>query len=185
MDKKVWAIIGIITLHLALMLFFRGTLKPEELAQATKISNPDAAPIQPNPYLFPKSPAVEPIEQNNEGQTEQIIGGAERKPQQEAIVSRKQTPPTRSSEIVQTSFKTIPNRTVAVTPPVWQDTIIWIKKTEIQQVYQPVQAITVAEPKAAPAADVAPIKKKKSFMKKVVPVLRKPYDWIKTLVSKL
>ena len=76
MDRKVWAIVGIIALHLALMLFFRGTLKPEELAQASKPSHPDAAPIEPNPYLAPKPLTTEAAAGDDAAQPEQLLATA-------------------------------------------------------------------------------------------------------------
>ena len=54
MDQKVLAIIVIGALHLTLMWFMRGSLKPEELAHGTGMMHPDAAPIEPNPYTAPK-----------------------------------------------------------------------------------------------------------------------------------
>ena len=185
MDRKVWAIVGIIALHLALMLFFRGTLKPEELAQAAKTPHPDALPIQPNPYLAPTLLASEQAADSDAAHPEQFITTAAKSAPRPKTVSRVRESSSRTSNPEPTkSFQTIPTRMVAVTPPIWQDTLIWVKRTEVQPIYR-AERTALAEPKAPPVANIAPIKKKKPFIKKVVTVIRKPYDLIKTLVSKL
>lgn len=189
MDKKVWAIVGVIVLHLALMLFFRGTLKPEELAQTTNREHPDAAPIQPNPFSVPNVSVTTAFQADGAvKQPTPLIAREASKQSRAEVLSRKQTIPIRTSIPDRpVDSKTVPNRAVAVAPPVWQDTVIWIRRTEVQPIYQQPERAVVIEPKVSPAAaaDVSPVKKKRSFFKKVVPVIRKPYDWIKTLVSKL
>ena len=184
MDRKVLAIVGIIALHLALMLVFRGTLKPEELAQSTRSSNPDVSPIEPNPYRVPSVPVVTQPLPDDQMHAAQVVAKVVKKPHRGENLSRKHISLARIPDRDITSFKTMPSRTVAVTPPVWQGTIILLKRNEVQPLYQAQRAAAI-EPKAAPTARITPIKKKKPFLKKAVTVIRKPYDWIKTLVSKL
>ena len=185
MDRKVLAIVGIIALHLALMLLFRGTLKPEELVQAAKTPHPDALPLQPNPYPAQKLVASEAAADGDAPKPEQLIATAAKSEPRAKTISRERASSDRASDPEPIkSFKTVPTRMIAVTPPVWQDTVIWVKRTEIQPIYR-AERTALAEPKPPPVANIAPIKKKKSFIKKAGTVIRKPYDWIKTLVSKL
>lgn len=178
MDKKVLAIIVIGALHLTLMWFMRGSLKPEELAHGTGMMHPDAAPIEPNPYTAPKVLAADEQETN---------GGEKnfKKPVLAQAISKKPDLPARNAKLHRSrDMEMIAGRTDTVAPPVFQNTIIWVKRAEVQPVYQAERA-AVIEPKIAPAANIAPIKKRRSFFKKAGPVIRKPYDWIKTLISKL
>jgi hypothetical protein len=183
MDKKVWAIVGIIALHLALILFFRGTLKPEEMAQAGKTSHPDVSPIEPNPYLVPtilEEPASHPT-----APAGQTVAQAVKKPDRIATVASRFKTRRNQPPLSERTFQPIQDRTAAVTPPVFQDTIIWVKTSDVRPIYLADRKAVTERTEAAPVARIAPIKKKRSFFKKAVPVLRKPYDWIKTLVSKL
>ena len=185
MDRKVWAIVGIIAVHLSLMMFFRGTLKPEELAQSTKSSHPDVSPIEPNPYLVPTFPTSDNAA-DEAAPAEPIIARAVKKLQRIETASRSRKTPARNAAPGRIrNFETVQVQTAAVRPPVFQDTVIYVKASEVRPIYLADKKF-VAEPKAVPAARIAPIKKKKPFLKRaVVPIIRKPYDWIKTLVSKL
>jgi hypothetical protein len=183
MDKKVLAIIAIGALHLTLMWALRGSLKPEELARGPEIVHPDAAPIEPNPYNPPTVLAVEPKIEETDRNVETDRAGDQ--PVFARTVSKKRILPSRNEVPRSVDTDIVPQRAVAVAPPIFQDTIIWVKRAEVQPIYRAERADAV-EPKAAPAARIAtPIKKKRSFFKRAAPVIRKPYDWIKALISKL
>ena len=184
MDKKVLAIIAIGALHLTLMWALRGTLKPEELARGPEIVHPDAAPIEPNPYNPPTVLAVEPkIEETDRNVVTDRAG--DQPLFARAASKKKRVSPSRNDVPRSVDTDIVPQRAVAVAPPVFQDTIIWVKRAEVQPIYRAERA-AVVEPNTAPAAQIAtPIKKKRSFFKRAAPVIRKPYDWIKALISKL
>lgn len=179
MDKKVWAIVAIIALHLGLMWFLRGSLKPEELSQAAKIDHPDVAPIEPNPYLAPT--VIEPdrvdIAVSNPS-TSRASRTESKYPRKTATMARAEKP------LKEKGSNAFSDRTVAFIPPVFNDTVIVVKNAEVRPIYQ-AQTVKLVEPRAVPLSDIKPIEKRKSFFRRAGTVVRKPYDWIKTLVSKL
>ena len=175
MDKKIWAIIAIIALHLTLMWFIRGSLKPEEVARANDVSHPDAAPIEPNPYI-PVMPVTADVGGTDSAVAFQPI--ANRKAA--TLVTRVRSKPL--PEAITAQFvKPQADQSYAGGTPLFKDTVIVIKRAEVQPIYL-AESPKAAAPQPNPVADITPIKKRKSLFKRVV---RKPYDWIKTLVSKL
>jgi hypothetical protein len=175
MDKKIWAIIAIIAFHLTLMWFIRGSLKPEELARASDTTYPDAAAIEPNPYMpvMPVTAEVgggesvvvpEPAPARKFAKTAKTL---QRQPHPETITARFVKPPA--------------DQNFTASTPLFKDTIIVVKQAEVRPIVLAERPV-VTPKQSTLAADIAPIKKRQSFFKRAV---RKPYDWIKTLISKL
>jgi len=68
--------------------------------------------------------------------------------------------------------------------PIFTDTVIYVKRSEPFQFQQ----VSYAEPKVSapePIAEIRPEPKKKSFLSKAAPIVKKPYEWLKDLAAKL
>ena len=184
MDKKVWAIVAIGVLQLTLMWFMRGTLKPEEMAQADQPPHPDVSPIEPNPYQAPPFllPEKAAVEETNPATPDDLALVARR---QKSSAAQKQKHDLAARVVKrENGSHAFSDRTIAFARPIFHDTVIVVKHAAVQPNYQ-AQSVKLVEPKAVPQTDIRPIEKRKSFIKRAGRIVLKPYDWLKTLVSKL
>jgi hypothetical protein len=68
--------------------------------------------------------------------------------------------------------------------PKFRDTVIYVKRSEPFQFQQ----VSYVEPKITtpePIDEIRPESKRKSFLSKAAPIVKKPYEWIKDLAAKL
>ena len=175
MDKKVWAIAGVFCLQLGATWFFGGGLRSEEVAEAVPPSQTYTAHILRNIYSRRAPQVVEPAEA---GSVSAIA------PQK--VRARRDRP---FKEVRPTTFqaryikpKLPPATAVAENQPKFVDTVIVVKRANYTVNER--ASLKLVEPK--PVAAMAEIKpKKKAFLSRALHVIKKPYDLIKTMVSKL
>ena len=175
MDKKIWAIAGVISVQLGATWFFGGGLMPEEPAELAPPSQSYTAHILRNIY----SRREPQIAASTEPETV-----AEAAPQKIRI-RRDRTVKDASLKTFQATYikpKQLPENTIAQVPPKFADTVIVVRRANYEVNER--ASLKLVEPK--PVVAMAEIKpKKKAFLSRAVNVIKKPYDLIKTLVSKL
>jgi hypothetical protein len=177
MDKKVWAIAGVFCLQLGATWFFGGGLQSEEVAESVPPSQTYTAHILRNIYSRRAPEVVEPTEtQGPETVAEAAV------PQ--TVRARRLVKATRPKPI-QASYikpKPLPVFTAAQEPPRFTDTVIVVKRANYAVNER--ASLKLVEPK--PVVAMAEIKpNKKAFLSRAVKVIKKPYDLIKAMVSKL
>ena len=175
MDKKVWAILGIVCLQLAAVWFLKGSLLPEELTEASKPAQSYAAKILRNVHS-PKPPQITASNQPD------IVTVPTLNTFRPHAAHSQVTNTRRTVRTGARRAKTLPPSSYAVNQPKFTDTIIYVKRTEYQP-YERLKRTEVSKPIKTPVADIKP--KKKTIWSRALPVVKKPYQWMKTLVSKL
>jgi hypothetical protein len=175
MDKKVWAIAGVISVQLGATWFFGGGLQPEEVAETAPPSQSYTAHILRNIYSR-RTPQVA------EAPGPETVA---------AVVPEKirvrrersgQRIPFRTFQATYIKPKLPAATTDAQNQPKFTDTVIVIKRANYAVNER--ATLKLVEPK--PVVAMAEIKpKKKAFLSRAAAVVKKPYDLIKTLVSKL
>jgi len=180
MWKLLSAIFLVVLLDVAFVWMM--ALEPEsiEIAQAT-------GPTSAIPVIH-EQPATEPIAIDDS--TEPIVD--ERFAVRDARVARSFSRSANGADrVAQPEVGT-----AAATAPakLFQDTIIWIGRTEVPvKIESRDEALVIAESKpeamsarvVEPKATAKAESKKRSFGSKTLGVIRKPYDWMKTVVDKL
>jgi hypothetical protein len=180
MNRNVWAIVAIVCLDLAILWFIRGSIQPEELVEAVRPEEPYSIQSSPTSLLPKKLEIVEGeiqpvLAYDSPTQTPRVkmTRNLSSKPARETFTARR-------TETIR--FRKPRNNTYSAGAPVFTDTIIWVKRPAVSRDYYNerlvVSDVTAKQPLERRS-------KKKTILSRAVPVIKKPYQWLKTLVSKI
>lgn len=163
MRKLILGIAGIVVLDLAFIFALIGTDDSIELAAV--------APPRPASRQLPQFPQVPIIDS---APVEETDIGMPAKPVRNSAVSKDHSTKTsiRKKEILDNPSTEAPN---------FKDTIIWYQGPDRKINRQDVAAATVP----AKTQSDEPVRKKRNVLSRAFSITKKPYDWIKSLASKL
>jgi hypothetical protein len=188
MGKKVVVITFVILLELAFVIIMRGDFQSEALSQ---VSEPGAQP----PVLIARRSETPPqinsdevaakISYENPEELERSRLAPVRTLRSIGNRNRTKRKPDLAGKIHSPTFRTF---TKKESPVKLSDTIIWIEKPTLAQnvqadVHSPRKAVDPRKATNYSAAKI--VKKKRSGFSRIVPIVRKPYDWLKALAVRL
>lgn len=181
MKRKIVIIAVVVCLDLAFIVLMRAGFRSANLSQS--IEAPASDPI--SIARRPADPPISPLHAVSSAEVEQVPVLQATKVYRAAIkrLPRRESRTSKPVAIAR-SFPHRPGATVpAQQAPVFTDTVIWFQRASYVKDQR--EDIAVAEIKTAQNSIVPVKQKKKSFFSRALPVIKKPYDWLKSLGSSL
>ncbi|MCW5956846.1 MAG: hypothetical protein KIT61_09685 [Pyrinomonadaceae bacterium] len=176
--KMILGIAVVICLDLAFILSMMSQFQSAELAKVIESPIPVPITIARNTLAAAVPAETETDEIGTEiaetRDPERVFARTERRPKQDVHEQRSGVPSPRTA-------------TNKFEPPIFESTIIWIERpTSYEFEARPISEAADQKPVDRPlAAKPMPERKKRNFFAKALPVIKKPYDWIKAFVEKL